>query len=207
MKKTFLLIMAFAFMFVGTHAQSSQVEAVSQLSKAEQFKLKNSFIKETEIYKAKGAFTSTLRVSAKIFTDLKSKEEVAALEFYPSKAVKVFASLAGVNPNEILPLGYLDMDRIDDLLLALETILSECKNSNKKDNFTISYSAPGGIDVSYTTLGDIVLFRKKWYAVDDYGTQTSKYSEGAASCRSADLPQVIESIKEAKAIANQALAK
>ena len=51
MKKTFLLIVACVFAFATVQAQSSEVEATTQQTKAEQFKQKNSFIKETEIYK------------------------------------------------------------------------------------------------------------------------------------------------------------
>ena len=42
MKKTFLLIVACFFAFATVQAQSSEVEATTQLTKAEQFKTKNS---------------------------------------------------------------------------------------------------------------------------------------------------------------------
>ena len=45
------------------------------------------------------------------------REQLAALEFSASTAVKVLSGGADA------PLGYIDMDQIDDLLLALETIL------------------------------------------------------------------------------------
>ena len=43
MKKTFLLIVACVFAFATVQAQSSEVEATTQQTKAEQFKQKNSF--------------------------------------------------------------------------------------------------------------------------------------------------------------------
>ena len=49
MKKAFLLMVACAFAFVSAQAQSSEVEAFTQSTKAQQFKDKNSFIKETKI--------------------------------------------------------------------------------------------------------------------------------------------------------------
>ena len=50
MKKTFLLIVACVFAFATVQAQSSEVEATTQQTKAEQFKQKNSFIKEETLY-------------------------------------------------------------------------------------------------------------------------------------------------------------
>ena len=203
MKKAFLLIVACTFAFVSANAQTSAVEAASQLTKAEQFKANNSFIKETEIYK----FSETgVKVFAKLFTDLKSGEQLAALEFHPSTLVK---ALSG---GLAQPLGYLDMDQVDDLLLALETITKEAANSDKKEKFTISYTAPGGIDVFYVTdfpgqPAPIVIFRKKWFAIDDYGVQTSIYSEGMSILPIKSLTGFISSLKEAQTIANQSLGK
>ena len=198
MKKLLILIVACIFAFTTVQAQSSEVETTTQLTKAEQFKLKNSFIKETEIYEHTG---NGVKMLAKLFKDLKTGEEITALEFYQS-ALK----LTG------LPLGYLDMDSVDDLLLALETIQNEHNNYTKKDKFTISYTAPGGIDVYYVTdypgqIAPVVLLRKKWFAIDDYGTQTSKYSESLAILPIKELPKLISAIKEAQMIANQALEK
>ena len=203
MKKAFLLIVACTFAFVSANAQTSAVEAASQLTKAEQFKANNSFIKETEIYK----FSETgVKVFAKLFTDLKSGEQLAALEFHPSTLVK---ALSG---GLAQPLGYLDMDQVDDLLLALETITKEAANSDKKEKFTISYTAPGGIDVFYVTdfpgqPAPIVIFRKKWFAIDDYGVQTSVYSEGMSILPIKSLTGFISSLKEAQTIANKSLGK
>lgn len=203
MKKTILLIVACTFAFIGVQAQRSEVETISQLTKAEQFKLKNSFVKETEIYKHS---ENGVQMFAKLFTDLKSKEQLAALEFHPSKLVKFLSG------GQAQPLGYLDMDQVDDLLLALETISKESNNADKKDKFTITYTAPGGIDVLFATdfpgqPTPIVMFRKKWFTVDDYGVQTSNYSEAYAVLPIKGLTNLISAIKEAQAIAIQSLGK
>ena len=55
--------------------------------------------------------------------------------------------------------------------------------------------------------GNSIKFSKKWYVIDDYGILTSKYSQDSAILPIKALPNVIAAIKEAKAIANQALAK
>ena len=205
MKRVFLTIVACAFAFVCAQAQNSDVERVNQLTKAEQFKANNSFIKEATIYEDK---KSGMKLYAKLFTDLKSGEQLAALEFWPTVGSKLLAG------GLVTPLGYLDMDKVDDLLLALETILAESNKTDRKDSYSITYTAYGGIDVLYyndpvLAIGTpgLVVFRKKWFKADEYGVQTSVYSEGTTSCSIKALPNLIASIKEAKTIANQALEK
>ena len=198
MKKTFLLIVACFFAFATVQAQSSEVETATQLTKAEEFKLNCSFIKETEIYKYEGL---GLQILTKLFTDLKSNEQLVALEFR-----KVLSGDISIS------LGFLDMDQVDDILFALENMLNMSSNSAKTDKFTISYTAPGGLDVYYNTSAygykdPIVMLRKKRYHLDDYGVPTSIYSETNITIGVAGLPKLISAIKEAQTIANQALAK
>lgn len=203
MKKFFILIALCIFTFVGVKAQNSEVEVSSQLTKVEQFKGNSSFIKELEIYKVS---ETGIKVFAKLFTDLNSGEQLVALEFHPSTFVKVASG------GLAQPLGYLDMENVDELLAALEIILNEYNNSDKKDKFEISYTAPGGIDVFFATdfpgqPAPVVMFRKKWFKIDDYGVQTSTYSEGVAMFAIKFLPEFISSVKEAQVIANQCLGK
>jgi hypothetical protein len=202
MKKSFLLIVLCVFVCLGAYAQKSDVEVASQLTKVEQFKTKNSFIKETEIYKVKG----DVKVYCKLFTDLKTDEKIAALEFVPSTAKLLLGTATTAT------LGYLDMDEVDDFVLALETIVNEFEKRDKKEQWTISYSAPGGIDVIAGPAlpllpANFVLFRKKWFKIDEYGQQTCVYSEGNVSTSINKLPEIIAGIKEAQQIANQALSK
>ena len=204
MKKTFLLIVACFFAFATVQAQSSEVEATTQLTKAEQFKTKSSFIKEDKIYTHKG---QGVQMFAKLFTDLKTGEQLAALEFYPSAGQQMQNLMIG---QYSAPLGYLDLEEVNDLVLALEKMLEHASNADKKDEFTITYSAPGGIDVCfvrYENGSEICTMRKKWYFLDDYGIQTTKYSEGWITIASVVMPKLISAIKEAQLIANQALAK
>ena len=147
-----------------------------------------------------------LKNYAKLFTDLKNGEQITALEFHPSGLVKALSGGAA------LPLGYLDMDKVDDFILALEKMLEEHNNAGKKDKFTVSYTAPGGIDAYYTTdfpgqPAPIVLFRKKWFTTNEYGVQTSIYSSAVAILPIKSLTNFISSLKEAQTIANQSLGK
>ena len=203
MKKTILLIVACTFAFISAFAQNSEVETINQLTKAEMFKTENSLIKEAEIYKAT---EGSMKMYAKLFTDLKTGEQLAALEFHPSTGLKILTG--GI----VQPLGYLDMDKVDDLILALEKMLEEHNNAGKKDNFTISYTAPGGIDAYFATdfpgqPTSVVIFRKKWYSINEYGTRTCNYSDGLIMVSVKFLPKLIAEIKEAQIIANQALGK
>lgn len=205
MKKAFLLMVACTFAFVSAYAQTSEVEASSQLTKAEQFKANNTFVKETTIYEDK---QSGMKLYAKLFTDLNSGEQLAALEIWPTVGKSLMTGT-------LTPLGYLDMDQIDDLLLALETILTESENVDQKQISTITYTAPGGIDVFYTnalagsafSTPGVVVFRKKWHHLNEYGVQTISYSEGTTNCGIKNLPKLIAAIKEAQGIANQSLVK
>lgn len=208
MKRTLLLIVACVFAIASAHAQSYEVEATTQLTKAEQFKMKNSFIKETTIYEDK---KSGMKLYAKLFTDLKSGDQLVALEFWPTFMGQKALAAIGVKA----PLGYLDMDKVDDLLLALDTILNEHNNAAKSDSFTITYTAPGGIDLFFTTelttsaFGGpgTIIFRKKWFKSNEYGEQTAVYSESTTMCSIANLPKLISCIKEAQTIAKQSLGK
>ena len=203
MKKTILLVVACIFAF-SAYSQNSEVETVNQLTKAEQFKANNGLVKEAEIYKFSEA--SQIKVFAKLFTDLENGDQIAALEFHPSTLVK---ALSG---GLAQPLGYLDMDQIDDLILALEKMLDEHNKAAKKDKFTISYTAPGGIDAYYVSdfpgqPAPIVLFRKKWFSINDYGVQVCNYSDAIAILPIKNLSGFIASLKEAQVIAKQALGK
>ena len=207
MKRAFLLIIVCTLAFISAHAQNSSVEATSQLTKAEQFKNNNSFIKEATIYEDKA---SGMKLYAKLFTDLNSGEQLAALEIWPTTASKLLTG--GV----VSPLGYLDLDQIDDLLLALETIQTESSQTDKKDNYSITYKAPGGIDVLFfndiktaltgNTHG-LIIFRKKWHHTNEYGVPTVSYSEATTSCSIKNLPKLIDAVKEAQNTAHQSLKK
>ena len=204
MKKAFLLIVACTFAFVSAHAQDSDVERVNQLTKPEVFKAQNSFIKEAEIYEC--SIPGAIKAYAKLFTNLNTGEQIAALEFQPTILNKMLGG------GLAQPLGYLDMDHIDDLILALERMLDEHNKADKKDKYTITYTAPGGIDAFYVTnlpgqSAPIVMFRKKWYKIDDYGVKTSNYSEGYSALPIKVLPNFISMLKEAQAIAKQSLVK
>lgn len=200
MKKVFLLIVSCIFVF-SAYSQDSEVEAVNKLTKAEQFMKDNSFIKEIEFYKET---EQGIKMYAKLFVDLISGEKLAALEFHPSLLVKALSN------GLAQPLGYLDMEQVDDLLLALETIQKEANDKGKKDKFTITYTAPGGVDILYVTdypgqITPIVLLRRKYYSTDAYGRTTAMYSEAASILPIKGLPKFISSVREAQMIANQSL--
>lgn len=195
MKKALLLLLVSFIAFTSTYAQNSEVETATQITKAEQFKKNNNFVKETIIYKAN---VEAIVMNALLLTNLTSGEKLTALDF----------SHLEEDDEEHEFLGYLDMDEVDDMIVALETIYGEYYNATKKDRFFISYTTPSGIDVFYATITPEndkhkVCLRKKWFKLDDYGVQTCVYSESSSIISASKIPQLVSSMKEAKVIANQ----
>lgn len=226
MKKVFLAVALTTLLLCNTNAQNSEIEAAMQETKAEQFLKENSFVREDQIssYVGKG-----IEVYAKIFTDLTSGQRIAALEFFTQNqaaagtAMNIAASLASedgkskqvVSEEEMAPkpLGYLDMDYVGDLITALEQIVSIANNASKKDVFSISYTAPGGIDVYFSQgikdmwgiKGDAsVIFRKKWYGINEYGVRSVQYTR-TKGIKIENIAKLIPIIKDAKMIAEKEL--
>ena len=154
MKKAFLLLAMCTFMSVSAFAQSSEVEAVSQKTKTEEFKNSCSFLKETMIGEFK---EGGVRIATILYTDLKTGNELVGMEFWSYGTL-----LNGVGLGENL--GYLDADQVDDFLFALERIVEESNLNDKKDKCAIHYTTTSGIDVHYYSLKGVqyVAFRKKW---------------------------------------------
>lgn len=205
MKKSFILIVACIFAFATVQAQSSEVEATSQRSKAEQFLENTSFIKEEQVFKHQGG---GIKILAKIFTDLKTGEQIAALEFRPTLGSALLTSAFGGVSGA---LGYLDMEHIDDLVLVLETILEEVNNSSKKDEYTITYSSPSGISVTYTeiqggglTAPTFITFYRRSYYINEYGIRT-QYISGTATSNVTDLAKLINDIRESQIVCEKKL--
>lgn len=205
MKKSLILIVACIFAFATVQAQSSDVEATTQLTKAEQFLAKTTLVKEECIYKDKAG---GLVIAVKVFTDLKAGEKIAALEFSPTVGNALLTAQAGGIPGR---LGYIDMEHVDDLLLALETILAETNNSSRKDEYSIVYTSPSGIDVRCDFVGGgifngLIGFSRKSHYINEYGIWT-EYIAGQATMDIKRLSKIINDIKEAKSVALQKLAQ
>lgn len=225
MKKVFLAVALTTLLLCNTNAQNSEIEAAMQETKAEQFLKEHSFVREDQItsYVGKG-----VEIYAKIFTDLTSGKRIAALEFYTQNqvaagtAMNIAASLASdgksaqvVSEEDMAakPLGYLDMDNVQDLITALENIVLTANNASKKDVFSISYTAPGGIDVYFSQgikdmwgiKGDAsVIFRKKWYGINEFGVRSVQYTR-TKGIKIENIAKLIPIIKDAKMIAEKEL--
>ena len=223
MKKVFLAVALTTLLLCNANAQNSEIEAAMQETKAEQFLKENSFVREDQItsYVGKG-----LEVYAKIFTDLTSGKRIAALEFFTQNQrlagtlANVGSALFGGDGNVASaedmapkPLGYLDMDNVQDLITALENIVLTANNASKKDIFSINYTAPGGIDVYFSqgikdmwgVKGDAaVFFRKKWYGINEYGVHSVQYTR-TEGIKIENIAKLIPIIKDAKIIAEKEL--
>lgn len=195
MKKAFLLIVACAFAFLSTNAQSSQVEIVSQTTKTEQFKTNCSFLKESIIGEFK---EGGVRILTILYTDLKTGNELVGMEFQSYGTL-----LNGVTTPENL--GYLDFEQIDDLTFALERILEESKSNDKKDKCAIHYTTESGIDVHYYGIKGVqyVGFRKRWLTKNEFGVQGYTYTQNPPVMGIGKLKDLISEIKESQTIAKQ----
>ena len=195
MKKAFLLIVACTFAFVSAHAQSSDVETISQTTKTEQFKTNCSFLKETVI----GEFREGgVRIVTMLYTDLKTGNELVGMEFQSYGTL-----LNGVGTPENL--GYLDFDQIDDLTFALERILEESKSNNKNDLCAIHYTTASGIDVHYYSIKGVqyVGFRKRWLTTNEFGVQSYAYTQNPPIMGIGKLKDLVSEIKESQLIGKQ----
>lgn len=220
MKKTFLVMATLLLSYMGVNAQQSEVELANQETKTEQFLKECSFVREDQItsYVGKG-----LEVYGKIFTDLKSGAQIAALEFFTQREVLAGAIINGLSGGPVVsneemapkPLGYLDIDNAGDLITALEQIVAMANNASKKDAYSISYTAPGGIDVYFSqgikdlwgVKGDAsVFFRKKWYGINEYGIRAAQYIQ-TKSIKVEHVAKLIPIIKEAQMIAAREVKK
>lgn len=223
MKKVFLAVAMTTLLLCNTNAQNSEIEAAMQETKAEHFLKEHSFVREDQItsYVGKG-----VEIYAKIFTDLTSGQRIAALEFFTQNqaaagtALNVMSGIAGGSSNVVSeeemapkPLGYLDMENVQDLITALENIVLTANNASKKDVFSISYTAPGGIDVYFSQgikdmwgiKGDAsVIFRKKWYGINEFGVRSVQYTR-TKGIKIENIAKLIPIIKDAKMIAEKEL--
>lgn len=223
MKKVFLAVALTTLLLCNANAQNSDVEIAMQETKTEKFLKECNFVREDQIssYVGKG-----LEVYGKIFTDLTTGKQIAALEFFTQNKrlagtlANVGSALLGGDGNVASaeemapkPLGYLDMENVQDLLTVLEDIVTSAHNSSKKDIFSINYTAPGGIDVYFSqgikdmwgVKGDaVVFFRKKWYGINEYGVRSVQYTR-TEGIKIENIAKLIPIIKDAKIIAEKEL--
>ena len=193
MKKLFLAMALATLVVFNTNAQNSDVEIAMQETKTEMFLKNCSFVRTDQVatFYSKG-----VAIYAQVFTDIESGEKIGALEFW-----------AGVF------LGYLDIDRVSDLITALEHTMEVSNNSSKTDYFAIDYTAPGGINFAYGnhTAGFLgtkpgLSLRKKWYSINEYGVQTVSYST-TGYIKTKHIAKLIPMIKEAQITIEKELLK
>ncbi len=214
MKKS-LLFIASCLMFIGTtSAQKSNAELVAQQTEAEKFINSCTFLKEENVYEYSD---NGLDLYSKVFTDLTTGKKMAAIEFRTEDhtarqnvAAGFAAALSGktatvaVPSGAPMPLGYLDMSEVSDVVTALNKIL-EIAESKASFSYNISYTVIGGLDIYFESGKDNGLqFRKKWYSTNVFGTSTAEYIV-SEYIKTKNIPQIIKAIQEAQTAANSQL--
>lgn len=191
MKKIFSLTLCLVLASC-VFAQKSESE-LNKMSKVEAFINSCSYLKESTLNKYSD---NGVEIFAKIFTDLKTGEKMGAIKVTTESKVAAAALLAAftqkgsANDGKPMPLGYIDMSELDDLLKALQMLLDE---SAKKPQYpyTISYTTDGGLDFYYDQDDNSFSFRKKWYSMNAFGTiEQSTISSESISIKK--LKKVIE---------------
>lgn len=210
MKKIFLVLFSCS-VFLGTiQAQMSAVEMASQLTDAETFLNNCSFVKEENLSKY---IDNGLEIYGKVYTNLETGEKIGALKFYTQNKealagfVNFLSAASGVNTvpadGSAKPLGYLDMSQVSDLLKALQRIV-DMTNTKSSFDYTISYTAKGGIDVFYNSVERKLVFQKKWYSTNVYGVQSANYI-ASTEITLKKVAKLISAIKDAQDIVNSQL--
>ena len=212
MKKTLFIIAAGIMMIATAQAQNSTIEAIQQLTKTEQFINSCSFYKTEKLIELK---EGGLYVTAMVLTDLQTNKKIGAM-YFESKtdgkkmATGVIGTALGVKGSEDTmndagpkPLGYLDLDNIDDLISSLNAIVESTKQKSDVP-YVISYITKGCINVTYNSESEKVIFSREWNSINRFGTPiTGTISSPEVSIKS--VVKTIDTLEKAKNIINQNL--
>lgn len=190
MKKLFLFLAT--LMVCGLiNAQNSAAEVIenSKETKAEKFLRESTLYREDRYIKL---WESGINAEAKIATDLMTNKKIGYCYF---------------ETEEQEPLGYLDMDEIDDMILALNKMLEDTKIKKDVQEYTIKFSTISGINVEFKrtiTGAQKVFYSKEWYYINEYGVNTRvTLTSKPVSIKS--LAKTVEMLEKAKKVINDNL--
>lgn len=199
MKKLFL-VLAISMVVGLAYAQNTAAESEEEkeLTKAEQFLKGASLYREDTYVKFK---EDGITAYVKVATDLLTNQKIGYCYFETEvdRSLK-FLSLGAAGDPE--PLGYLDMDEIDDMILALNKIIEDTKVKKDVKYYQINYSTKSGINVHYNTEDKKVYYYKKWSYTNQYGVSgTFKMVSPPATLKS--LAKTVKMLEKAQTIINQ----
>lgn len=200
-KLLFVLVSALSLIF-SVNAQNSAVEAdaMNNVTKAEKFLKESTFYREDTYVEME---ETGIRAWAKVATDLKTGKKIGYCYFMTESKLALAMFTQGTEGGASQPLGYLDMDEIDDMIKALKKIV-EITRTKSPNDYSINYITKSGIDVFYDSEEKKVTYSKEWSYVNQYGVRgTYRITSPVASINA--VKKTIAMLEQAKIIINQNL--
>jgi hypothetical protein len=201
MKKLFLsLVVLMICGFASAQNSATESKELYKETKAEKFLRESSLYREDTYIKLKeDGITAYVKVATNLITNQK-----IGYCYFETEADKGALFLTGGVAGAPEPLGYLDMEEIDDMILALNKILEDTKLKKDVKSYSISFTTESGINVYYDTIEKKVFYGKKWNYTNQYGVErTYTLWSPPASLRS--LSKTVLMLEKAKKVINDNL--
>lgn len=202
MKKILFILITTLTVMLPVRAQNSAVESevLESQTKAEKFLKECSFYREDTFIEME---EEGLRAWAKVATNLVTNEKIGYCYFMTESKEALANFTGGLAGGSSQPLGYLDIDEIDDMINALRKIV-DIASSNSSNEYTVNYITKTGIDVRYDSKEKKVTYSKTWKYINQYGVEsTSTISSPDASIKS--IQKTISMLTKATIILNHNL--
>lgn len=199
MKSKLILLSALLFATLCVSAQNSSLEENLAKIKGDSTEM-TKFVNECNFYSSECFFKSNgsdkycggLYIEGLVYRDLLSDKKVGGLKIW-------------TNSSQQIPLGTLDFDEMDDLVVALRKMVDEASSKHYgetgKNTYQIFYLTRGGTDVIGSLSFNVfyVVLSKKWYYLNSNGVweweQVSSFN-----LQLKDVSKLIQGIEKAKEI-------
>ena len=210
MKKALFIIAAASLFIASTaYSQNSSAEMAQRIyeSKAERFIKDCHFYRiDTYVEMEEGG----LRAWVKVATNLETNQKIGFCYFETENKMTEAAlasSAATIVTNSPInfdgsskPLGYLDVDEIDDLAAALNKIIELTKEHNP-NKYSVSYISKSGIDIFYNNEDNKIVYSKVWHATNENGVNYSyRITSPVVSIKA--VTKTLKMLEKAKIIIN-----
>lgn len=198
MKKLFLFLSMLIVCGLAS-AQNTATESLEMTNetKAERFLRNSSLYREDTFIKLK---EDGVTAYVKVATDLMTNQKIGYC-YFETEADRAALLFTGGKEGEPESLGYLDMDEIDDMILALKKIIEDSKVKREVKYSQISYTTKSGININCDLKEQRVYYSKEWYYTNSYGvTRSYTLSSPEASLKS--LTRTVAMLEKAKKIIN-----
>lgn len=195
MKKLFIILTTLMMCGIA-NAQNSEAESTFvKETKAEKFIREASLFREDTHLKM---YEDGITAYVKVATDLITNQKIGYC-YFETEAEKWFATAGQEGGPE--PLGYLDLEQIDDMILALTKILENSKIKSAVKDYFISYTTESGINIYYNG-NKGVYYSKKFYYTNEVGIQRC-YELQSPKAKLKSITNTIAMLEKAKIIINQ----